>query len=82
MYQAQESCTEREGDCPAAARAPPPPPADHLHPAVAPQGAGPQACLQRALQPSAGVLPLVKQGVLVVLHTGETNVLLFNDGVL
>lgn len=82
MYQTKESCTEREGDYPAAARAPPPP-AGHLHPAVAPQGAGPPACLQRALQPSAGVLPLVKQGVLVaVLHTGETNVLLFNDGVL
>lgn len=85
IYQAEEGRTERQSDHPAAAASS----TDHLHPVVASRFGRPLGRLQRALQPSAGVLPLVKQSVLllvvvvvvVVLHAGETDVLLFHHGV-
>ena len=86
-YQAQEGCTEQECDHPPAARpATEPGPADHLHPSVASRSRRPLGRLQDTFQPSPSVLRLVKQGVfflvvvvVLVLHAGETNVLLFND---
>lgn len=89
IYQAQERCTERESDHPPAARPmSAPSSADHLHPVVASRFRRPLDRLQRTLQPPLGVLPFVKQGVfflvlvvVVVLHAGETNVLLFTNGV-
>lgn len=88
-YQAEERSTEREGHHPAAARAiSAPSPGHHLHSVGVRRFRRPLDRLQRTLEPSPGVLPLVKQGVLllvvvvvVVLHAGETNVLLFDDGV-
>lgn len=83
-YQAEEGCTEHQCDHPATAA----PSTDHLHPVVTSRFGRPRGCFQRTLQPSAGVLPLVKQGVLllvvvvvVVFHAGKADVFLFHHGV-
>lgn len=86
-YQSQERGTEHERDHPAPAGSIAASSADNLH-AVAAGFRRPLGRLQGALQPPAGVLPLVKQGVfllvvvvVVVLHAGEANVFLLHHGV-
>ena len=88
IYQGEERRAEGEGDHPPATRfgsasgSP-----QHLHSLLASTFGRPPGRLQRALQPLHGVPPLVEQSifflfvvVVFLLHTGEANMFLFDDG--